>query len=185
MVTQSRHQSGDFVGQGDGRQERSAVRLAVDGGEARHRLRQRGKSGTVGIRAVLTKSGDAGDHQPRLRSCMTSGPTPSRSMVPVRKFYQHVGVSAQRQQLMPTLVGLQVDRDDALAAAQVLPPQGEAISRVAPSLGADGVAAGPLFMTSAPKSARYLLHCGPATTVEQSTTFRSASGRGRSVEDNH
>src|SRR2546423_6249010 len=37
------------------------------------------------------------------------------------------------------------------------------------------------LMTSAPKSARYLVHCGPATTVEQSTTLMSA--RGPSVKD--
>ena len=50
------HHGGDLVGQGDRRQERAAVGLAVERGEAAHGLGQGGEAGTVGVGAVLAEA---------------------------------------------------------------------------------------------------------------------------------
>ncbi len=59
-------QAGDLVGEGDGREQRRPVGLAVDAGEARQRLGQRGEARPAGVGAVLAEAGDAGDDQPRV-----------------------------------------------------------------------------------------------------------------------
>ena len=58
----------DLVGEGDRRQQRLAVGLAVDRRESRHRLGDRGEPGTLGVRPGLAEAGDAGDHERSLRA---------------------------------------------------------------------------------------------------------------------
>ena len=55
-------QRGDLVGERDRREQRTAVGLAVERREARHRLGDRGEARPAGVGPVLPEPGDAQDH---------------------------------------------------------------------------------------------------------------------------
>ena len=104
MVAKAATKPRHFVGQGDGRQDRSPVRLAVDGGEPRHGLGQGGEARTVGIRPVLAEAGDAGDDEVRVALVQDVGAdAQALHGAGAEVLHHHVGVVAQLEQLGATL----------------------------------------------------------------------------------
>ena len=113
---------GDLVGERDRREQRRAVGLAVDRGEAAHRLRHRREPRTRRVRTVLAEAGDAQDHEPgvaRVQHVGTEAEPLERAGPEVLD--QHVGAGREVEQRRAPGVGLEVADDAALAPAEQLP----------------------------------------------------------------
>ena len=168
-----RGEPGDLVGEGDRRQQRLAVGLAVDRGEPGHRLGDRGEPRPLGVRAVLAEAGDPRDDEARVAGEQHVGPEPE----PLERagpevLDEHVGVVDEAQQRRRrSAASLRSSDDRALVAVGQLPPQALAVALVAPRHVAQAVAAGPLDLD----------HVG-AEVGEVAGAVR-AGEHGRQVED--
>ena len=119
---------GDLVGQRDRRQQRRAVGLTVERGEARHRLGQRGEPRTMGVRPVLTEPGDPSDHQLRVGGEQDVGcePEPFERSRP-EVLDEDIGAGAQPAHHREVVRVLEVERDRSLVAVQQLEEQRVAV----------------------------------------------------------
>ena len=151
-----RGQPGGLVGEGDRRQQRLPVGLAVDRGEARHRLGDRGEPGSLGVRAVLAEPGDAGDDEPGV--ARRAGRRDRGRGVPAagRKFSTSTSASSTRRNRSSwSPASLRSSDERALVAVGQLPPQSLAVagSRHA-MLRRQSPPGRSTLITSAPKSPR-------------------------------
>ena len=134
-----------LVGQRHRRQQRLAVRLAVDGGEPAHRLGDRREPGPPGVRAVLAEPRDARDDEPRVAGVQHVGAEPELLQPPGPEVLdEHRCVGDEAEQDVAVGVVLEVEDDRALAAVGELEPQPLAVALVAPRHRAQAVAVGAL-----------------------------------------
>ena len=134
-----------LVGQRHRRQQRLAVRLAVDRGEPAHRLGDRREPGPPGVRAVLAEPRDPRDHEPRVAGVQHVGAEPEPLQPPGPEVLdEHGGVGDEAEQDVAVGVVLEVEHDRALAAVGQLEPQALAVALVAPRHRAQAVAVGAL-----------------------------------------
>ena len=115
---------GHAVGQGERRQGGRAVGVAVDVGEARHRLGQGAEPGPVAIGPGLAEAGDPGHHQPGV-ALMQGLPSQSPPLQCPRPevLDEHVGTVEQPQHGLPAPRMGELDGDAPLVAVGVGPPE--------------------------------------------------------------
>ena len=134
------HEGRDLVGEGDGRQQRAAVGLAVDAGEPGHGLGQGGEPRPLGVGAVLAEAGDPGDHQAGVLGDELVGHQPEGlELAGPEVLDEHVGGGDEAPEGLDADGVLEVEHHAALATAAQLPEEGDVVGRVAPPHRAEGV----------------------------------------------
>ena len=119
----------------DRREQRRPLGLAVDGGQARHGLGQRGEArGGTAYGTVLAEAGDPGDDQVGVAGQEDVGAeTEAFEGAGPEVLDQHIGPVEQGQHRLPSLVVLEVEHDRPLAAPEQLPEEGDAVAGVPPA----------------------------------------------------
>jgi hypothetical protein len=136
---------GDLVRQRDRRQQRATVGLAVERGEPTHRLGERREPRPRGVRAVLTEPGEAQDHEAGIsREQVVGREAQPLECAGAQVLDEDVTAVDQGSHRGEPWIGLQVEHDGALVAADQLPEQGLAVARIPPPEAAGAVAVGSL-----------------------------------------
>ena len=115
---------GDAVGERERRQERRAVGLAVQRGEAAHRLGERAEAGAPRVRPGLAEAAHARDHEPRVRGrqLVRAGAPALERAGPEVLEHDVRALGEAQEEVAP--VGLrEVERDEPLVAPERLEPE--------------------------------------------------------------
>ena len=167
--------AGHDVGDGDADAQRALAGKSRHRHDAGHALRDLVDRGTLGIGTILAEAGNAAIDDPRIalsdRLEIDAEPScDARAHV----LDDDVGLFGKPHEDLAALVGLQVERDGALVAMQVLE-----VRTVAPADHLAGFAAlggGSTRITSAPQSASVRTQDGPARARVRSRTLNRDSG---------
>ena len=132
---------GDAVGECERRQQRVAVRLAVEDGEAAHRLGERAEPGPAGVRARLPEAAHAREHEPGIdRRQLLPADAPALERAGAEVLEHDVGALGQPQEEVGACRLGEVERDEPLVPRERLEPEPDAV--LARPVAARGIDAG-------------------------------------------
>ena len=118
----------DAVRERERRQQRRPVRLAVQRGEAAHRLGERAEPGPAGVRARLAEAAHAREHEPRVdRGELVPADAPALERPGPEVLEHDVGALGQAEEEVGAGGLGEVERDEPLVPRERLEPEPDAV----------------------------------------------------------